>query len=585
MSNTHQTAAEKLAQLRIEMTIAGVDAFLVPQTDEYLGEYIPDCAQRLAWLSGFTGSAGIGIILKNNACVMSDGRYTIQLAQQIDGDVFEAVNSQEITPKEWISSDANKDIIIGYYPKLHTPAFIEKLESEDLILKALHYNLIDSIWHDRPASPKGKVFLFDEKFAGQSAQDKVKLFQDFLAHEQCDGVLLTQSDSIAWLLNIRGRDLPYIPVVLSYLILPADGKAQWFVDALKITDEIKTALSEFVEFKNPTKMEDFFDTFKGQKICYDPKRSSIYFRNAFSKHGVDIIEGDDPVIHPRACKNNAEQAAMKNAHIRDGVAFVKFLKWFDKNKESETLDELAVEKKLESFRAMAGEYKEPSFNTISGYGANGAIVHYRADEASNKKIIKDSLLLLDSGAQYIDGTTDITRTIAVGQPSEEMIKCNTLVLKGHIALASAQFKQGTLGKELDELARGPLIAEGLNYSHGTGHGVGCYLSVHEEAASISPRGEEEMCAGMIVSNEPGYYKEGAFGIRIENLILCNENDASLYFETITLAPFDKKLIDLSMLSNDEKKWINDYHHEVWEKVSMALDDGEREWLKEATLPI
>ncbi len=577
-----QTTSEKLAQLRIEITIAGVDAFLIPQTDEYLGEYIPPNAERLQWLTGFTGSAGIAIILSDTACVMSDGRYTIQLEQQVDTKLFETINSQEITPQEWLSSKADKKIVIGYYSKLHTPNFIEKLEDEGWILKPVYPNLIDNIWHDRPASPKGKVFLFDEKYAGQSAKDKINLFQDFLNQEECDGLLLTQCDSIAWLLNIRGADLPFIPVALSYLILPAQGKAQWFIDPIKLTEHIKTALSEIVEFKLPSKMEEYIDSLKGQTIWYDPKRSSIYFRNAFDKHGVDIIEGDDPVIHPRACKNHAEQLAMKNAHIRDGVAMVRFLKWFDSDKDSETLTELIVEKKLESFRKVSPKYKEPSFSTIAGYGSNGAIVHYRADKNSNKQIKQGNLLLLDSGAQYEDGTTDITRTIAVGMPTDEMIKCNTLVLKGHISVASAKFNKDTLGKDIDALARAPLIDQGLNYSHGTGHGVGCYLSVHEEASSLSPRGEQSLSAGMILSNEPGYYKEGEFGIRIENLVLTQQNEQGLYFETITLAPLDKNLIDKDLLNQNEIDWLNNYHQNVFDKLSSLLDAQETAWLKNAT---
>jgi Xaa-Pro aminopeptidase len=320
-----------------------------------------------------------------------------------------------------------------------------------------------------------------------------------------------------------------------------------------------------------------------KSVLYDPKRSSVYFKNLFQKYDVNIIEGDDPVIHPRACKNKMEQAAMKNAHIRDGVAMVRFLKWFEENSSNENLDELIVEEKLENFRAVAEEYKEPSFNTISGYGANGAIVHYRADLKSNKKILRGGLLLLDSGAQYDDGTTDITRTLAVGKPTSEMVKCNTLVLKGHIALASAVFKEGTLGKELDASARGPLMEQGLNYAHGTGHGVGCYLSVHEEAASISPRGEKTLCEGMIVSNEPGFYKEGEFGIRIESLILCKRNDDDdLFFETITFAPLDKNLIDVDLLSQQEVKWMNKYHKEVFDKISPYLNEDELKWLRTAT---
>lgn len=582
---TYVDSGQKLERLREEMQRAGVDVFLVPQTDEYLGEYIPACAQRLAWLTGFDGSAGIGVIGQEKSCVMSDGRYTIQLAQQIDLDLYSAVNSQEVPVEEWLADNFEKEIVVGYDPKLHTPQFVEKLEETGWTLKKTSENLIDVIWAEQPASPNSQVFLFDEKYAGQTAEAKIQLMQSFLQHEKCDAVLLTQSDSIAWLLNIRGNDLPYIPVCLSYLILPEVGKAQWFVNAGKLSDEVKRVLGDFVEFYAEAEMETVIASFKDKAVWYDPKRSSDYFKGLFEKHDVKIFEGDSPVIYPRACKNKIEQDAMKKAHIRDGVAIVRFLKWFDENSTSGNSDELIVEEKLEEFRGMADEFKEPSFNTIAGFGSNGAIVHYRADEKSNKKIESGNLLLLDSGAQYIDGTTDITRTIAVGQPTDEMVKSNTLVLKGHIALATAEFKEGTLGKELDEITRAPLITEGLNYAHGTGHGVGCYLSVHEEAASISPRGEEAMAEGMIVSNEPGYYKEGEFGIRIENLILCQKKNDDLYFETITLVPLDKNLIDASMLSGEEKEWVNDYHQDVFNKISPYLNANEVDWLKDVTLPI
>ncbi|MEM7617924.1 MAG: aminopeptidase P family protein [Pseudomonadota bacterium] len=590
---TYVDSAKKLERLREEMQRAGVDVFLVPRDDEFLCEAIAEYSERLSWLTGFTGSAGIALIGKDKACVMSDGRYTIQLTQQVDLETFEIANNQEVKITEWLSNNLNQDITIGYNPKLHTPESIHKIIEDGWVIKPVE-NLIDKIWENQPAAPVGQVMLFDEKFAGQSSEDKIKLLQDFLVHEKCDTVLLTQTDSIQWLLNVRGYDIvqndnqpgnTLSPVVQSYLILPKDGSAQWFVDSHKISDELKEALEDKVDFLNISDLEKSIQQLTGQSIWYDPKRSSIHFKNLFEENNVEIREGDDPVIYPRACKNKIEQDAMKNAHIRDGVAMVRFLKWFDENSTSGKLDELIVEEQLESFRKKADEYKYPSFNTIAGFGSNGAIVHYRADKKSNQKIENGNLLLLDSGAQYIDGTTDITRTIAVGQPTDEMVKCNTLVLKGHIALATAKFKKGTLGKELDEMTRAPLVAEGLNYAHGTGHGVGCYLSVHEEAASISPRGEEAMAEGMIVSNEPGYYKKGEFGIRIENLILCQKKDDNLYFETITLAPFDKNLIDTSMLSDDEKEWVNNYHQTVFDKISPHLEVDEIEWLKHATLPI
>lgn len=574
--------AQKLEKLRAEMTKVGVSAYLVPRTDEYQGEYVPDCAERLDWLTGFTGSAGLAIVRADKAVTMSDGRYTIQLQQEVNGDLYERVNSQETSPDKWLQQNCEAGDVIGYDPRLHTPKQIEDKEEAGLILKSVP-NLIDEIWDTRPDAPLSKAFLFDEKFAGVSAAEKIKAIQSSLTQSHTDGVMITLSDSIAWLLNIRGNDIPYIPVILSYLFVPAVGKVQWFVKADKVSD-IKVALSVLVDFHDEDNIEAFLGTLSGQKILCDPKRSSIWFQNILNKAEADIIEVDDPCIMLRACKNDVEQAAMKQAHIRDGAALVKFLKWFE---SVENTDELDVERRLEAFRAEAPEFKEPSFNTIAGFGEHGAIVHYRADKKSNKKIENGSLLLLDSGAQYEDGTTDITRTIAVGKPTGEMCERNTLVLKGHIALACAQFTTATKAVDLDKLARGPLWAEGLDYAHGTGHGVGCYLSVHEEAAKgISPRSDAPLAAGMIVSNEPGYYKEGEYGIRIENLVLVRESEGSaLSFETISFCPLDKNLIVVEMLSAEEIEWVNNYHAQVFEKLSPHLDDAHTAWLHKKTANI
>lgn len=566
--------AQKIQKLRDTMALEGVDGYLVPRTDEYQGEYVADYAERLAWLTGFTGSAGIAIILADNATTMSDGRYTIQLAQQVDGELYKRLNSQEIKVENWITENSSEGAIIGYDPKLFTPSQIEKLEKAGITLKAIDKNLVDRIWDVQPVPPKGEVFLFSEKFAGTSAQSKIQEVQNQLKEEEAGAVVITLSDSIAWLLNIRGSDIPFIPVALSFLIVPAEGRAQWFVDPDKITDDM--GLSDLVDFKNPDALEEALSNLEG-KVWLDTKRSSVWFKDKLS----NILEKDDPCILSRSCKNDAEQEAMKNAHIRDGVALVKFLKWVEETNETQT--EISIEKQLEKFRAEHQEFKEPSFSTIAGVAGNGAIVHYRASEGTSKTVEGDTLLLLDSGAQYEDGTTDITRTLPVGQPSDEMKENFTHVLRAHIALATAVFKKGTTGKELDEITRAPLIEKGLNYAHGTGHGVGCYLSVHEEAANISPKGEKALQAGMILSNEPGYYKECEYGIRIENLILTKENQAGdLYFETITLAPIDKRLIVPELLSQSEKKWLNNYHAKVYEIISPFLDRAMTVWLKKAT---
>lgn len=577
--------AQKLQEIRQIMASEGLDGYLVPRTDEYQGEYVPACAERLAWLTGFTGSAGIAIVLADTAVVMSDGRYSIQLAQQVDGNLFQVANSQDVMPEAWLKKHCKEEAVIGYDSKLFTPKQIESFEKSGAVLKASG-NFIDMVWKDKPVPPKSQAVLFSENFSGVSAVDKIKNIQQVLKEEKCDGVVLTLSDSIAWLLNVRGNDIPYIPVLLSYALVPAKGKVQWFVHPDKIMDDVKGVLSGFVEFKAEEALEACLEACGGQRIWLDPKRSSLWFRDFLKANGAEVIGKGDPCIIPRACKNSIEQEAMKAAHIRDGVAMVKFLKWFEEESSKGQLTELSVEKRLESFRAEAKEFKEPSFNTIAGYGSNGAIVHYRADEKSNKQIETGSLLLLDSGAQYEDGTTDITRTMAVGMPTPEMVYNFTLVLKGHIALAFAKFKQGTIGKELDVFARAPLQEKGLDYAHGTGHGVGCYLSVHEEAAGISPRGDDVVQAGMILSNEPGYYKEGEYGIRIESLLLTQEaDDGSLYFETITLCPIDKKLIEVSMLDEIERRWLNDYHRRVCKVLEPLLDAPSAAWLKEATDPL
>ena len=570
-------AEQKLTKLRALMTKNEVEGYLVPRTDEYQGEYVAACAERLAWLTGFTGSAGMSIVMMDKAVAMSDGRYTIQLEQQVEGDHFERVNSQETSPDEWLKQNAaNK--VIGYDPKLHTPAEIKAKEKAGLKLKAIDQNLIDMVWENRPDAPRTKIFLFDEKIAGISAVEKIKNLQMTLKEENADAVILTMSDSIAWLLNIRGNDIPFIPVALSYAIVPQLGNVQWFIHADKITNDVRDALAGIVDFKAEEALELALDDLKDSKVWLDPKRSSIWFKN---KLGT-VIEKDDPCIMPRACKNQAEQNAMRVAHIRDGVALVKFLKWFDAHDVGE--NELSVEERLEAFRAVAPEFKEPSFSTIAGFGGNGAIVHYRANESSSKTIEEGNLLLLDSGAQYSDGTTDITRTIAVGTPSAEMIACNTLVLKGHIGLAMAVFDKDTLAKDIDMLARTPLQEKGLDYAHGTGHGVGCFLSVHEEAAKgISPRSDAPLKAGMIISNEPGFYKEGEYGIRIENLVLvCEDESEKLFFDTITFAPIDKNLIDVKILNDAEKKWLNAYHQKVFKTLSPLLDSNHVDWLKQAT---
>ncbi len=571
------TNQRKLNDIRDIMKDSGLGGFIVPRTDEYLGEYVPACAERLAWLTGFTGSAGGAVILEDKAVVMSDGRYTIQLVDQVDSTLYEVANSQEKPLAVWLKENLPDGSVIGYDPKLHTADEISRIETQGVTLKAVSENFVDRVWQDKPSKPLTAVTLFPEKYAGRASQDKIADIQAQLKEQGADAVLVTMSDSIAWLLNIRGNDIPFIPVALSYAIVPVQGKVQWFINP----DKVKDITLDYVELFNESDVSEQLKTYR--KVWVDEKRTPIYFKNILKDNNVTILNKEDPCLMPRACKTVAEQAAMKQAHIRDGVALVKFLKWFEEEAPKGELTELSVEEKLEGFRAVAPEFKEPSFTTIAGYGANGAIVHYRATQATNKTIKSGSLLLLDSGAQYRDGTTDVTRTILIGDVEPQVKENNTLVFKGHIGLARAVFKKGTLGKELDKLARSPLQSKGLNYAHGTGHGVGCYLSVHEESAGISPRGERGVEAGMIISNEPGYYEEGEYGIRIESLVLAKEvDDATLCFETITLAPIDKNLIVIDMLNQEEISWLNNYHQQVFETLSPLLDEEHKNWLREAT---
>lgn len=567
------------------MAECGVQGFLVPRADEYMGENVPACAERLKWISGFSGSAGCAIILDDRAVVLSDGRYTIQLRQQVDADCFAVGDSTQVTLADWLAENTNGKII-GFDPRLHTAAEIKKLEDKNITLKALATNPLDEAWDDRPAAPMAKVSIFPDQFAGQSAKDKIETLAAQVKDSGASAAILTLPDSIAWLLNIRGGDVAHTPVALSQAVLRADGSVQLFIEAQKVTDAVRTHLGNRVEIADPDALEQELKALpQGKPVWLDEARSPYWFKQTLSAAGIAIQDKKDPCIDPRAQKNDAEQQAMKSAHIRDGAAMVKFLCWLEAEAPNGTQDELSVEKKLIEIRASAPEYKETSFDTIAGFGPNGAIVHYRATEKTNAKITAPGMLLVDSGAQYEDGTTDITRTVAIGTPSDEMRYHYTLVLKGHIALARAKFPVGTTGQQIDALARAPLWQAGLDYAHGTGHGVGCYLSVHEEAASISPRGKDALQAGMILSNEPGYYREGHYGIRTENLVLVVEagtcadtGKALLAFETITLCPYDARLIDVNMLDDEEKQWLRAYHQRLNSALAPYIGETEKNWL-------
>lgn len=583
---TIQTQSQKLESLRALMKKEGVQGFIIPRADEYQGEYVPDSSNRLFYISGFTGSAGTCIVLDDGACVMSDGRYTIQLKQQVDGALFETVDSTKTSPADWILQKA-KGKVVGFDPRLHTPRDVAVFQEKGISLKPFSRNLVDLIWEGRPDAPSAPVELFPMQYAGLSAPDKMDEIAAIIKEKDARAAVITLPDSIAWMMNIRSTDIAHIPVALSYAIAHDNGMVDWFIDGARVSTAIQSSFGNRVSIHAPSRMEEMLGEFSGQKILVDGRRTSQWFFDVMAQKGVGVIDAKDPVIGLKAIKNAAEKDAMRRAHVRDGVAITKFLKWFDDHAGKTTLTEMDVEKKLEEFRRASSEYKDSSFDTIAGFGPNGAIVHYRANDKTNKLIENGNLLLLDSGAQYGDGTTDITRTMAVGTPTQEMCEHYTLVLKGHIAVSMAKFPYGTTGAQIDALARAPLWQHNLDYAHGTGHGVGCYLSVHEEATSFSPRGVDAVEAGMIISNEPGYYREGMYGIRIENLVLAYENGVCmdtgktmLAFETITLAPYDKNLIVWDMLSVEERAWVKDYQARVVHTLSPFLNDDEKAWLNQ-----
>lgn len=603
MPDKNSTAAEKLGSLRQQFNTMGVDGFLIPRADEYQGEYVADYANRMSWFSDFTGSAGMVTVLRDKAVVITDGRYQIQVKNEVDPICFDTADVDDITTGRWIADHADEDAVIGYDPKLHTPKQIEAIEKEvgdkGITLKALDHNLVDLIWDDQPAEPKGAVELFPEKYAGMSMSDKKTLIMDAVKAEGAQGMVISLPDSICWLLNIRGSDVDYIPVVLSTLLIDTEKEAiELFVDPDKISPDIYAELGNDVVFLEPAELENKLEDISaaaqnsGKPVLLDHQRSSIWFKNVLENAGANVRDFKDPCIDPRARKNDIEKAAIREAHITDGVAMVRFLHWLDSVGPQSGESEISVAQKLENFRQKGQGYRGPSFATISGFADNGAVVHYHATPAKHKQIDKDGLLLVDSGGQYDNGTTDITRTVAIGEPSEEMKESFTQVLRGHIALASAKFPEGTTGAQLDALARQFLCSANKDYDHGTGHGVGCYLSVHEEASGISPRGNGVVQTGMLLSNEPGYYKAEEYGIRIESLILTHGDevrkdtgDLMHHFETVTFAPISKALIKADMLSPEEKSWLNDYHDQVYRKISPLVEDDVKAWLQHSTSPL
>lgn len=573
---------ERLISLREEMQRDDLDGYILPRTDEFQGEFLAEYAERLAWITGFTGSAGMLGVLHDDAVVMSDGRYTTQLSAQVNAELYMTADMIQEPIGQWLAAHAEQGARIGYDLWLFTPQQLEKVKEhtdvKGIELVGLDYNLIDSIWQDQPARPSSTVTLFPDEVAGRRSAEKRGLIAQQIIEKDCDFCILTSGDSICWLLNIRGGDVVHSPLPLSYLFIYKDGSVDWFIDKEKVGQDVLSVLGQHVQICDFTDIKIMLRA-PYEKVWIDPKSTPVWFVQLLEQRGVDIIYEDDPCAYPKAIKTPQEIEAMRKAHILDGVAVTRFLKWAHDNNNKTDIDELSVETTLEELRAENADFIEASFATIAGFNANGAIIHYRATPESNQNIVGNGLLLVDSGGQYRWGTTDITRTIAIGIPSNEMKENYTRVLKGHIAVASAVFPKETPGKDIDALARQALMDVGLNYAHGTGHGVGCYLCVHESATHISPKEDRPFAAGMIISNEPGYYKEGEYGIRIENLVLVAEYDATHFcFETLSYAPFDLDLICVDMLTMQEKQWLNDYLESIKMNLGSRLSVEERQWL-------
>jgi Xaa-Pro aminopeptidase len=594
---------DRLVALRAQLARAGLQGFVVPHADEYQGEYIPAASERLAWLTGFTGSAGAAVVLTGEAAIFVDGRYTLQVRDQIDVNDFTPEDLMGHPPHQWLKGKLGKGDRIGYDPHLLTLAEVRRFEAAcqgaGATFVALDESPVDAIWTDRPLPPLSQVMPQSDELAGETADSKIRRMQEVLADKGVDAAILAQSDSIAWTFNIRGADVPHNPVVLSYALLRRDERPILYVDGRKLSNAVRDQLSERADIKEERAfLADLAQLgAEGRRVLVDPQSTPALFAKTLTDAKGVLVEGADPVVLPKARKNAVELDGTRRAHRRDGAAMTRFLAWLDQNGANGRETEISVARKLEQFRAEAGAADdmpllEISFDTISGAGSDGAIVHYRVNESTDRPLESGTLYLVDSGAQYRDGTTDITRTIAIGTPTAEMRDRFTRVLKGHIALATARFPQGTTGAQLDTLARHALWQAGLDYDHGTGHGVGVFLSVHEGPVRISKAGHLPPEPGMILSNEPGYYKTGAYGIRIENLIvvtppapIAGGDRDMLGFETITLAPIDRNLVEVALLSPAERAWLDTYHARVRETLAPSLEGDDLAFLLAATQPL
>lgn len=595
------TYADRLKALREQLKADRLDGFVVPLTDEHMSEYVGTYAQRLAWLTGFKGSAGSAVVLPEEAAIFTDGRYTLQVRSQVDGKDWSYESVPETSIADWLSEHSPEGARIGYDPWLHTRDWVKKaresLAERGAELIPVKTNPIDRVWADKPAASKAKLAVQKDEYTGRSGAEKRQEIGDWLGKNKADAAVLSALDSIAWTFNVRGEDVSRTPVALAYAIVNADGTADLFVAGEKVDSDIRQHLGNGVRLHERDDFEGALTEYKGKTVIVDPERAVAAIFEGLEKAGAKIIALRDPTILPKAVKNPVEIAGQKAAQARDGAVISRFLRWIDEEAPKGDVDELKASDHLEALRRESPLLRDLSFDSISGAGPNGAIVHYKSSEETNRKLEQGSLYLIDSGGQYLDGTTDITRTVPIGEPNAEMRDRFTRVLQGHIAIATAIFPKGVRGSQLDSFARRPLWEAGLDYAHGTGHGVGSFLSVHEGPQRISPvgssqaGGDEPLVAGMILSNEPGYYKAHEYGIRIENLVLVVERPVAgaeketLGFETLTFAPIDRRLVEVAMLSSAERKWLNDYHAEVLAKIAPQLAGDDKAWLEEACAPL
>ena len=590
---------DRLAALRAELDRLGIDGFLVPMADEHQGEFIAARARRLDWLTGFSGSAGIAVVLAERAAIFVDGRYTLQVREQVDESLFEARHLTDDPPAEWLKAALGEGARLGYDPWLHTvdglaplTAACERIGAE---LVKLDANPIDAVWPDQPPPPLAPVVVHELRYAGRESVGKRRAIAGQLELDALDAAVLTAPDSIAWLLNIRGGDIPHTPVALAFAIVARDRAVQLFIDSRKLTADVRGHLGDGVSIAAPESFGAALDALgeAGKRVQVASTSAPAWVFARLKAAGAAVVRKRDPCVLPKACKNEIELDGMRAAHLRDGAALTRFLAWLAVEAPKGGIDELGAARKLDALRAEGDLFRGLSFDTISGAGPNGAVVHYRVDARSSRRIGPDTVYLVDSGAQYLDGTTDVTRTVAIGDAGAEARDRFTRVLKGHIAIATARFPDGVTGGQLDSLARTALWHEGLDFDHGTGHGVGSYLGVHEGPQRIAKRGSDvALKPGMVISNEPGYYKAGAYGIRIENLVTVQRaapaagtETEMVEFETLTLAPIDRNMIDPMLLTTQEIAWLDSYHARVRELIEPQLDEAAAAWLRQASAPV